>query len=96
MYGSDLVFCHCILYSTGATVISKLLLNNSVIQRLDMIGNAIGDKGACIILQSAVNNATCQAHIEIDDKYRRNIEVQTLVNIMEDRRMMKNVVGYLV
>ena len=60
-----------------------------------MIGNAIGDKGACIILQSAVNNATCQAHIEIDDKYRRNIEVQTLVNIMEDRRMMKNVVGYL-
>ena len=140
------------MYSTGATVISKLLMNNCVIQMLWMNNNAIGDngitaiaaaltnsrisrlwvtrcgitltgarslatllsvnqsirmlqlrgspittEGARVILQSAVNNEACQADIYIDDEYIRDSEVQTLMNIMEDRRRMKtNVVGYLV
>ena len=85
------------MYSIGATVISKLLINNCVIQDLDMYDNAIGDEGARVILQSAVNNEACQANIDIDDEYIRDSEVQTLMNIMEDRRRMKtNVVGYLV
>ena len=85
------------MYSTGATVISKLLMNNCVIQRLSMKYNAIGIEGARVILQSAVNNEACQTHVEIDDKYIRDSELQTLMNIMEDRRRMKtNVVSYLV
>ena len=63
-----------------------------------MRGNAIGVEGARVILQSAVNNEPCQADIDIDDEYSRDSEVQTLMNIMEDRRrrMKTNVVGYLV
>ena len=90
-------YYNVIVYSTGATVISKLLMNNGMIQRLHMGGNAISDEGARIILQSAVNNVVCQAYIGINDEYSRNSEVQTLTNIMEDRRRMKtNVVGYFV
>ena len=88
------------MYSTGATVISKLLMNNCVIDKLEISENAIGVEGARVILQSAVNNEACQAYISIEDEYIRNSEVQTLMNIMEDRwrrRWMKtNVVGYLV
>ena len=62
-----------------------------------MGNNAIGDEGAHIILQSAVNNEACQADINIDNEYIRDSEVQTLMNIMRDRRRMKtNVVDYLV
>ena len=85
------------MYSTGATVISKLLMNNCVIQELDISNNAIGVEGARVILQSAVNNEACQANIRIYDEYSRDSEVKTLMNIMEDRRRMKtNMVGYLV
>ena len=85
------------MYSTGVTVISELLMNNCVIQWLYVFGNAFGVEGTRIILQSAVNNEACQANIDIDDKYSRDSEVQTLMNIMKDRRRMKrNVVGYLV
>ena len=85
------------MYSTGAAVISKLLMNNCVIQELRLRVNDIGVEGARVILQSAVNNEACQANIRIDDEYSRDSEIKTLMNIMEDRRRMKtNVVGYLV
>ena len=62
-----------------------------------MFNNAIDEERARVILQSAVNNEACEACIEIDHEYRRDRKVQTLMNIMEDRRMKKtNVVGYLV
>ena len=61
-----------------------------------MFGNAIGVKGARVILQSAVNNEACQADIDIDDEYSIDSEIQTLMDIMRDRRMKTNVVGYLV
>ena len=71
-------------------------MNNCAIQRLDVKVNAIGVEGTHVILQSAVNNEACQAHIHIDDDYIRDSEVQILMDIMEDRRRMKtNVVGYL-
>ena len=62
-----------------------------------MYNNAIGVEGACVILQSAVNNEACQADIRFDF-YAYGSEVQTLMNIMKDRRrrMKTNVVGYLV
>ena len=72
-------------------------MNNCVIQELIMRDNDIGVEGALVILQSAVNNEAFQAYIEIDDEYSGDSEVQTLMNIIEDRRRMKtNVVGYLV
>ena len=64
-----------------------------------MYYNAIGVEGARVILQSAVNSEACRADIRIDDEYSRDSEVQTLMDIMRDRRrrrMKTNVVGYLV
>ena len=54
-----------------------------------MIKNAIGHEGAHVILQSAVNNEACQADIHFDDVYMIDSEVRKLINIMEDRRRMK-------
>lgn len=142
-----------IVYSTGATVISKLLVDNYMIQELWMSGNTIGDdgiaaiaialtnsrisqlwvdgcsitltgarsiatllsanhstsikelvlynnsittEGARLILQSAVNNKTCQVNIYIDDEYWGDSEVQTLMDALEVRRRTKtDVVGHL-
>ena len=93
------------VYSTGATVISKLLMNNCPLEQLRVNSNAIGVEGACVILQSAVNNEACQADISINNEYQRDSEIRTLKNIMEDRwswmvedrrRKRTNVVGYLV
>ena len=41
--------------------------------------NPITIEGALVILQSAVNNDACQAYIVIDDEYRSESEVQTLM-----------------
>ena len=73
-------------------------MNNGVIEELDIRGNTIGVEGACVILQSAVNNEACQVVIKITDNYKGDNEVRTLMNIMEyriQRRMKATVVGYL-
>ena len=90
------VWYNVIVCYTGATAISKLLMNNCVIQELKMRFNAIGNEGACLILQSAVKNETYQGCIDVDDEYRRDIEVWKLINILEKRRrkMKKIMVGY--
>ena len=62
-------------------------MNKCVIQWLDMFNNAIGDEGARVILQSAVNNEACQTNIDIDDEYSRESEVAT--GIDGHRRRMK-------
>ena len=74
------------MYSTGATVISKPLMNNCIIQVLNVYGNNIGVEGARVILQSAVNNEACKAYIRIDGEYSEDSEIHTLMNIIEDRR----------
>ena len=73
-------------------------MNNCVIQDFYIRDNFIGIEGAHVILQSAVNNESCQAYIWIDDKYSIDSKVRTLMNIMENRRrgMKTNVVGYVV
>ena len=45
-----------IVYSTGATVISKLLKNNHVIQELNMDYNNIGDDGISAIAMALTNS----------------------------------------
>ena len=44
------------MYSTGATVISKLLMNNCVIQVLYMSNNYIGDDGITAIATALTNS----------------------------------------
>ena len=76
------------MYSTGAIVISKLLMNNCMIQVIRLYTNAITKEGTCLILQSAVSNETCQVYIGIDDEYKNDDEVQKMMNTLENRRRM--------
>ena len=94
---SELWAGECNITLTGAKSLAQLLSVNQSISTLLLDNNPMSAEGAHVILQSAVNNETCQADITIDNKYRGDSEVQKLMNIMEDRRRMKkNVVGYLV
>ena len=93
---SQLWVMECGITLTGARSIATLLLANHSIRELILDDNPITTEGAHLILQSVVNNKACQVDISIDDEYWRDSEVQTMMNILEDRRRMKtNVVGYL-
>ena len=85
----------CGITLTGARSIATLLLANHSIRELMLLDNPITTEGAHLMLQSAVNNKACQVHILIDDEYQRDSEVQTMRNILRDRKMKTNVVGYL-
>ena len=93
---SQLWVMGCGITLTGARSIATLLLANHSISMLVLRDNPITTEGAHLILQSAVNNKPCQVHIWMTDEYRRDSKVQTMMNILRDRRRMKtNVVGYL-
>ena len=49
------VYYNVILYSIGATAISKLLMDNRIIQELYMSNNNIGDDGITVIAEAATN-----------------------------------------
>ena len=51
------------MYSTGATVISNLLMNNCVIQHLNMNLNTIGDDGITAIATSLTNSRISRLQI---------------------------------
>ena len=93
---SHLEVMWCGITLTGARSIATLLLANHSIRELMLHNNPITTEGAHLILQSVVNNKACQVDIGIDYEYCSDSEVQTMMNILEDRRRMKtNVVGYL-
>ena len=93
---SQLWVWDCGITLTGARFIAILLLANHSISMLVLYNNPITTEGAYLIIQSAVNNEACQVDISIDDEYCSDSKVQTMMNILEDRRRMEtNVVGYL-
>ena len=53
-----------IVYSTGATVISKLLKDNHVIQTLHMSDNNIGDDGITAIATALTNSTITMLQVE--------------------------------
>ena len=86
----------CGITLTGARSIATLLSANHSIRKLVLSINPITTEGAHLILQSAVNNKGCQVNISINFEYWLDNEVQTMMNILRDRRRMKTeVVGYL-
>ena len=83
----------CSITLTGATSIATLLSVNNSIRELYLLGNPITKDGACLILQSAVNNKACLVDVQIEDEYK-NDEVQAMMKILEHRRKMRtNVVS---
>ena len=86
----------CGITLTGARPIATFLSANHSIRELVLRDNPITTEGAHLILQSAVNNKACQVDISINYEYERHSEVETMMNILRDRRRMKTeVVGYL-
>ena len=86
----------CGITLTGGRSIATLLSANHSIRELRLQNNPITTEAAHLILQSAVNNKACQVDIGIDAEFWRDSEVQTMMNILRDRRIMKTeVVGYL-
>ena len=69
----------CNITLTGARSLATLLSVNQSIRVLRLHSNPITIEGAHVILQSAVNNDACQAYIVINDEYRSESEVQTLM-----------------
>ena len=85
---SELWIMQCGITLTGARSIALLLSVNQNIRMLMLYVNEITTEGARLILQSAVNNKACQAKIGINDKYGSDREVQTMMNLLRDRRRM--------
>ena len=93
---SQLWVNRCSITQTGARSIAMLLSANHGISKLVLTGNPITKEGVHLILQSAVNNKACQVNISIDSEYTIDSKVQTMMDILVDRRRMKTkVVGYL-
>ena len=82
----------CGITLTGVRSLATLLSVNQSIEHLWLNGNPITTEGACLLLQSAVNNEACQVDIKIDDEYKRDNEVQRMMNILENR-MITEMVG---
>jgi len=84
----------CGITDTGAKELATGLSLNSSITVLFVLLNFITVEGTCLLLKSAVDNGVCEK-VMIDYKYRRDNEVQKMMNILETRRMVgTNVTWY--
>ena len=75
----------CGITVTGAKELATGLSLNSSITVLGVQINPITVEGARLILQSAVNNRVCEG-VVIDGEYKKDNEVQKMMNILETRQ----------
>ena len=87
----------CGITLTGARSIATLLSVNHHIQQLWLRDNPMTTEGVRVILQSALNNNDSRVDIIIDDEYYTDSEIETMMNILDDRRwrMKTHEVGYV-
>ena len=78
---SQLWIMECGITLTGAISIASLLSLNQSIRKLVLWKNVITIEGARLILRSAENNKAYQADICIDEEYKSDSEVRTVINI---------------
>ena len=76
---------NCGITVTGAKELATGLLLNSSITVLNVDDNPITVEGACLILQSAIDNGVCE-EVTIDGEYMEDNEVQKMMNILEIRQ----------
>jgi len=84
----------CGITLVGARSLSTTLLWNNSIKKLSVEDNPISVEGACLMLQSAVENSVCH-DVGINSKYYDNIEVNKMMIILNQRKKQK-VGGYTV
>lgn len=82
----ELYVSGCDISFPGARSLAAGLLVNKSIKRLDMYDNPITVEGACMVLQSAIDNEVCQ-EVVIDIAYRNSDEVKKRMVILQQREM---------
>ena len=83
---SGLCLFGCGITLTGAKSLAAGLLVNKSVKKLDVKDNSITVKGACLILQSAVNNGVCQ-EVLFTKLYCADDEVKMMMLILEQRKI---------
>jgi len=76
---------NCDFTAPGAKELATGLSVNQTIKELYISGNRITVKGACLILQSAVDNAVCEK-VYINSEYYEDNEVQRIMSILKTRQ----------
>ena len=82
---TELGVMRCGITFTGVRSLAAALSTNQNIRGLYLHGNSITVDGACLIMNSAVDNGVCGI-VGIDDKYRDDDQVKVLMTILNDRR----------
>ena len=99
---SELYISDCGITLTGARSLAAGLLVNNSIRILNVSGNSIAVEGACLILQSAVDNGICQevviydkgfGKLRGDEDYRNDDEVKRMMIILEQRKIQEVIRG---
>ena len=78
----------CGITCTGARSLSEGLLENKTIRELVVYDNPITVEGACLILQSAVENGTCQT-VKVNKECEDNDEVKKKMITLEHRKIQE-------
>ena len=76
---------NCDITLIGARSLAAGLLFNSSIKELEIMGNPITVEGACLVLQSAVDNKVCHV-VWVEDEYLEDDEVRRMTHILDHRK----------
>jgi len=84
----ELYIKKCGITLTGAKSLAKVLIISKTIKKIAIISNPVTLDGACLILQSAVENGVCYL-VDIDAEYRSNEETKKMMLELEMRRQVR-------
>ena len=84
----ELYIKKCGITLTGAKSLAKGLIISKTIKKIAIISNPVTLDGACLILQSAVENGVCYL-VDIDAEYRSNEETKKMMLELEMRRQVR-------
>jgi len=84
----ELYIKKCGITLIGAKSLATGLIINKTIKTIAIISNPITVDGACLILQSAVDNGVCYL-VDIDAEYRSNEKKRRIMLELEMRRQVR-------
>ena len=76
---------NCGITFTGAESLATALSTNQYIKQLYLKVNKIKVNGACLIMESAVDNGICEC-VVINKRYKNNAKVKKMMTILDDRK----------
>ena len=72
----------------GVTPLAAALSFNQNIRQLWLHNNPISLDGACLIMNSAIDNGVCE-HVSISSEYEVDEEIKRMMTILDDRRRQR-------